>query len=64
MEEDGAVIKAAAERAAAGLTGWAAFAAVMNALGRYGFSLTRENRPNRQMNSIIGRWHDGSGEGP
>jgi hypothetical protein len=35
----------------------------MNALGRYGLSLTRENRPNRRMNSIIGRWHDGSGQG-
>jgi hypothetical protein len=60
LEEDPSVIKAAAERAAEGLVGWDAFAAVMNELQRYGYTLTRENQPNRRMNSIIQQWHQGS----
>ena len=59
LEEDPAAIRKTAERAADGLTGWAAFAAVMNELARYGYTLTRESWPNRQMNSIIQQWHDG-----
>ncbi len=57
LEEDPAIIKAAAECAAEGLSGWAAFSAAMNVLQRYGYSLTRESMPNRKMNSIIGRWY-------
>ena len=59
LEEDAGVIKAAAAKAAAGLEGWAAFAAVMNELSQYGFTLTRENLPNRRMNNIIRQWHTG-----
>ncbi len=61
LEEDPATIKAAAERAAEGLSGWAAFSAAMNVLQRYGYSLTRESMPNRRMNAIIGQWH-GAGD--
>jgi hypothetical protein len=39
------------------LSGWAAFAAVMTELQKYGYSLTRESLPNRKMNSIMGQWH-------
>jgi hypothetical protein len=43
LEENPAIIKAAGEHACAGLVDWVAFAAAMNELQRYGYSLTREN---------------------